>query len=564
MDEVRKQTERKLKEEQLKEERVKRQLDLRIIEEKEKGDYIRKEAERLLREEKLIGDRSTAQHLPEQPIVIKRYRTEVIVPELRGNLGDNNNLAKSAPDLRSGNVGSSSESDDSSLDMDSSQPEVSLRSERKKKMVYDPETGCYIRVSADTQGVVGDGGKQSANLNGSSSKKEAPLRVSTTSTKTSDSTKNLGASPSRRESLERRRKVSDTKKAQVHISGGASSKAPSGTAKASVTPSKTSTVTSKDRPKSEPNLDTKLKEMEQRRARMFLHGKDEGGAENKTEDKSGDGSSSPEGAPRNKKRTREERNRRRLSAEKINRRRSAGEDILSPRHQEPKKDDGGEQEKEVVSSPTVKASSVRDSPAKADKPAVKIEYVWDGKKVTKVEIPVGKSKKEVEEELGKVGQPIKGYIKKDSEEGSAPEEEPMDPKVTEGERRAVEPEPKTTELLINLESTTEGEKMDDSAQDLTDLHGESDSAKAGKTTEDAGANLFGSHEPRADSVDGPEAKSLDDFVAETLGEFRKRADSTEGETFPTSDKFVQIEKPIEMNRTVEVHAEPTAEVSVLK
>ena len=51
-EEIRRETERKLREELKKEEEIKRKVEEQVLEQKQKADYIRQEAERLLREER--------------------------------------------------------------------------------------------------------------------------------------------------------------------------------------------------------------------------------------------------------------------------------------------------------------------------------------------------------------------------------------------------------------------------------------------------------------------------------------------------------------------------------
>jgi len=112
---------------------LRRHAEERIQEEKEKREYIRQEAERLLREEKLLeAQKRNQDSVSSAPDIITRYRTEVIIPSPE---------RENAP-LKE--ITDQTESDD----MESG-TERQTRNQRRKMMVYDPETGCYRKAQDD-------------------------------------------------------------------------------------------------------------------------------------------------------------------------------------------------------------------------------------------------------------------------------------------------------------------------------------------------------------------------------------------------------------------------------
>ena len=134
-EELKRKTSWKLKEEHQREEELRRQAEERIREEKEKREYIRQEAERLLREEKLLEaqrrDQDSASSAPE---IITRYRTEVIIPSPeRENAPLKEITDQTEPEDMEG----------------ATEKERQARSQRRKMMVYDPETGCYRKAQDD-------------------------------------------------------------------------------------------------------------------------------------------------------------------------------------------------------------------------------------------------------------------------------------------------------------------------------------------------------------------------------------------------------------------------------
>ena len=617
---MKKETEKKLRQEQLKEEELKDQLEKHLVEEKEKGDYIRREAERLLREEKLL-DRKYSQ----APTVITRFRTEVIVQEPRRNLNKQRHLATSAPDLRSEKPDLKEVQTETlesyPQDMDTSQAESSLRDQRRKKMVYDPETGCYVRkATEDTPGETDGAKKAEHRLKLRADKKKEPSRVaeaawdssskvdkSSEKTTVPMQTAELSATVSSKDSAERRRKDLDRQRAQFFMRSG---DAP-----------KSSNATSRARPKSEPNLEGKLKEMEQRRARLYLLGKSGDEAKstaptqeaaddadaNKTETspKSGGAPTSPtEDSRRTKKRTREERNKRRIDAEGISMRRSSSGDVPSPRVRktsqketasdkdvpsrktskpDPSSEAGAPTPKprknapiETASESNAPSSSSSKRPSeKPEKKAVKVEYVWNGKEVTRVEVPIGTSMKEAEEELKKVGQPIKGYLKKNSDDDKQPDEESVEVDAPSQEKSTNRSEIRVE--LLNLDTAKDTVEVDgragvDKSEEspttiIQTVHDEPEARRGQiveKSAEGSNVDLLTFNQPgdSADGPDGPSAQtqSLDDIFGDTLGEFRKRADSTEGETFPHHDKLIQIETPIEVTSSIKIESSPSGRV----
>lgn len=106
VEKIKEKAEKQLREEREQEEKLRLALEEEIQIEKEKGDYIRKEAERLLREEKLLNN-STA-----------NKRTEFLIQTPQGRVYDQ-----------------------VSVDTDDK-----MNNLRSKKMEYDPETGCYRRI----------------------------------------------------------------------------------------------------------------------------------------------------------------------------------------------------------------------------------------------------------------------------------------------------------------------------------------------------------------------------------------------------------------------------------
>ena len=134
-EELKKNTSSKLKEEHQREEELRRQAEERIQEEKEKREYIRQEAERLLREEKLLeAQRRNQDSVSSTPEVITSYRTEVIIP---------------SPERE--NAPLKEITDQTELeDMEGvTEKERQARSQKRKMMVYDPETGCYRKAQDD-------------------------------------------------------------------------------------------------------------------------------------------------------------------------------------------------------------------------------------------------------------------------------------------------------------------------------------------------------------------------------------------------------------------------------
>ncbi|KAK3749209.1 hypothetical protein QZH41_006339 [Actinostola sp. cb2023] len=117
---IKREAERQLKEEREHEEKLKRSLEEDIRLEREKGEYIRREAERLLREDKFLS----------YPQPKPNLRTEFLIQSPQGRAYDQvtdqshyNQNARYAKDL-----------DDK------------MNPSRSKKMEYDPETGCYRRI----------------------------------------------------------------------------------------------------------------------------------------------------------------------------------------------------------------------------------------------------------------------------------------------------------------------------------------------------------------------------------------------------------------------------------
>ena len=136
-EELKKKTSSKLKEEHQREEELRRQAEERIQEEKEKREYIRQEAERLLREEKLLeSQRRNQDSVSSAPEIITRYRTEVIIPSPeRENASLKEITDKTEPEDMEG----------------ATENERQARSQRRKMMVYDPETGCYRKAQDEDE-----------------------------------------------------------------------------------------------------------------------------------------------------------------------------------------------------------------------------------------------------------------------------------------------------------------------------------------------------------------------------------------------------------------------------
>ena len=336
---LKKEIESKLKAEQQREEELRRQAEERIQEEKEKRDYIRQEAERLLREEKLLeADRTKQDTQPTrselttqvtQPEIITKYRTEVIIP------------AVESVRERSPSNNSSSQTESVEMAGVARGKEISARSKSRKMMVYDPETGCYRKKSEneDEEGVVSPTkterveyrfrplsdekrGKPSQEKDSSSKPDEASEDQGSTETvRTEQSIMINGKNKSRSEEDEENLKIAgDIMKAKFVEGRKKFEQEPTERKKSDPSRQRTTRATSED------SLEEKIREMEKRRERLLLRGPSmelEKKKEPADEKKEASPREEPE-SPRSsgddtakKQRSRSERNKRRLTAEKL-------------------------------------------------------------------------------------------------------------------------------------------------------------------------------------------------------------------------------------------------------
>ena len=352
-EELKKNTSSKLKEEQQREEELRRQAEQRIQEEKEKKEYIRQEAERLLREEKLLESQWTNQcSTSASPEIVTTYRTEVIIPSPE---------RENAP-LRENTDQTESE------DMEgvASEKERQTRSQRRKMMVYDPETGCYRKAQSDEENPVvetkterveyrfrlksDEKPRKATEDKDSSSKPDKasedvtvsmePVQYSTEQTIVLNG-KERSRSQGREDDAgdeEDLKKAGDIMKARFEEGRKRFEQEPVERKRSD--PSKQRT-----RAPSDDSLEDKIKEMEKRRERLLLRGpsgsvetqgrrpsEERKDSSPKAEAESPrDGSKSPVDEATKKQRSRSERNKRRLTAEELSLKKTSGseEDLPS-------------------------------------------------------------------------------------------------------------------------------------------------------------------------------------------------------------------------------------------
>ncbi len=352
-EELKKKTSSKLKEEQQREEELRRQAEQRIQEEKEKREYIRQEAERLLREEKLLETQRTNQDSTSSTTeIITKYRTEVIIqsPERE------NAPLKEITD----------QTDSEDMEGVATEKEQQARSQRKKMMVYDPETGCYRKAQDDdkentlvekkTERVEyrfrlrsDEKPRKTTEAKDSSSKPDKvsedvtvsmePVQYSTEQTivlngKERSRSQGREGDAGDEEDL---KKAGDIMKAKFEEGRKRFEQEPVERKRSDSSKQRTTRTTSDD------SLEDKIKEMEKRRERLLLRGPSgsmETQGRRPSEERKDlspkaesprDGSKSPVDDPTKKQRSRSERNKRRLTAEELSLKKSSGseEDLSS-------------------------------------------------------------------------------------------------------------------------------------------------------------------------------------------------------------------------------------------
>ena len=354
-EELKKTTSSKLKEEHQREEELRRQAEERIQEEKEKREYIRQEAERLLREEKLLESRRRNQDsVSSAPEIITRYRTEVIIPSPeRENAPLKEITDQTEPEDMEG----------------ATEKERQARSQRRKMMVYDPETGCYRKAQDDDKentvvetkterveyrfNIRSDEKprKTTEAIDASSKPDKASEDVTVSMESMQYSTeqtivlngkersRSQGHEGDARDEEEDIKKAGDIIKAKFEEGRKRFEQEPVERNRSDSSRQRTTRATSDD------SLEEKIKEMEKRRERLLLRGPSSESMEirgrrpsEETKDPSPkveslrDGSKSPVDDTTKRQRSRSERNKRRLTAEEFSLKKSPGsEEDLSTR-----------------------------------------------------------------------------------------------------------------------------------------------------------------------------------------------------------------------------------------
>lgn len=300
-EQLKKETQEKLKAEQRREDDLMRQAEKRIQEEKEKRDYIRQEAERLLREERLLEAERTKQgtqclnsELPQQ------YTTEVVI-----HTGVRYRDSSTSKDIEY------QKESGTEMEGEISKKELSARTKSRKMMVFDPETGCYRKKSEidDEEDIKPEAETDKVEYHfrlRSEEERGKPEAASEESVRTEHSiiinAKN-------------RPKSQDPGKEKVEEDKKKSAKEPSERKRTK-------------RSSSDESLEEKIREMEKRRERLLLRGPSFEARESRTEspDKEQVSPREEHEGPRSlgedgtkKKPSRSERNKRRLTAEKLSR-----------------------------------------------------------------------------------------------------------------------------------------------------------------------------------------------------------------------------------------------------
>lgn len=306
-EQLKKETQVKLKAEQRREDELIRLAEKRIQEEKAKRDYIRQEAERLLREERLLDAERTkqgTQSLNGEPP--QQYTTEVVI-----QTGVRYRDSSTSQDIEY--------QKESSTEMEGviSKKELSARTKSRKMMVFDPETGCYRKKSEidDEEDIK----PETDNVDylfrlHSEEERGKPEATSTESVRTEHSIIINGKN---------RPKSPDPPKETFEEDNKKSTKEPSERKRTK-------------RASSDESLEEKIREMEKRRERLLLRGPSFETKESRTESPDKE-QVSPRGEPESprslgedgtkKKPSRSERNKRRLTAEKLSRVKSE-EDVV--------------------------------------------------------------------------------------------------------------------------------------------------------------------------------------------------------------------------------------------
>ena len=350
---LKKETETKLKAEQQKEDELRRQAEERILEEKEKREYIRQEAERLLREEKLLdADRGKQEYQDCQPArseeteqesqpanleIVTNYRTEVIIPAVESRK-ENSPLKEIA----------SQESDEMAGVI--SEKELSARSKSRKMMVFDPDTGCYRKKSdvedeeSTTTEIKTERVEYRFRLR-SDEKRGIPTEMKDLSSKQDKTSEDIqvsmtnGKNKTRKEEEDEEdlKKAGDALKAKFEEGRKKFEEEPAQRKKSDPSRQRTTRATSDE------SLEEKIREMEKRRERLLLRGPSFELEKRRDSDEKTEQSPRDEpGSPRNsgedtgkKQRSRKERNKRRLTAEELSKKKSLGneEDLTEERSQ---------------------------------------------------------------------------------------------------------------------------------------------------------------------------------------------------------------------------------------
>lgn len=354
-EELKKKTSSKLKEEQQREEELRRQAEERIQEEKEKREYIRQEAERLLREEKLLeSQRRNQDSVSSAPEIIARYRTEVIIP---------------SPERENASLKEITDQTESEDMEGATEKERQTRNQRRKMMVYDPETGCYRKAQDDdeentvvetkTERVEyrfrlrsDEKPRKTTEAIDTSSKPDKasedvtvsmePVKYSTEQTivlNGKERSRSQGREGDARDEEEDLKKAGDIMKAKFEEGRKRFEQEPVERKRSDSSRQRTTRTTSDD------SLEEKIKEMEKRRERLLLRGPSSESMEiqgrRPSEERKElspkvesprDGSKSPVDDTTKKQRSRSERNKRRLTAEELSLKKSSGsEEDLSSR-----------------------------------------------------------------------------------------------------------------------------------------------------------------------------------------------------------------------------------------